>query len=64
MSSSRDLPDPGTEPSSPLSLALVGGFFTPSATWEAHLGVRGAAICFTVNWKIKSQIHDSINDAM
>ena len=51
MSFSRDLPDPGTEPSSPLSLALVGGFFTTSTTWEAHLGVSGAAICFTVNWK-------------
>ena len=25
-----DLPDPGSEP------ALVGGFFTTSATWEAH----------------------------
>ena len=28
----RDLPDPGTEPTSP---ALVGGSFTTSATWEA-----------------------------
>ena len=60
MSSSRDLPDPGTEPSSPLSLALVGGFFTPSATWEAHLGVRGAAICFTVNWKDNAEAETPI----
>ena len=29
-----DLPDPGTEPSSLLSPALAGGFFT---TWEATL---------------------------
>ena len=29
----RDLPNPGIEPT---SLALAGGFFTTSATWEAH----------------------------
>ena len=29
-----DFPDPGIEPASP---ALAGGFFTTSATWEAHL---------------------------
>ena len=29
-----DLPDPGTEPTSP---ALAGGVFTTSATWEAPL---------------------------
>ena len=29
------LPDPGTEPASPGSPALAGGFFTSSATWEA-----------------------------
>ena len=32
-----DLPNPRTEPT---SLALVGGFFTPSATWEALIHVR------------------------
>ena len=32
----RNLPDPGTEPSPLVSPALEGGFFTPSATWEAH----------------------------
>ena len=31
------LPDPGIEPSSLLSSALAGGFFTPSATWEAPI---------------------------
>ena len=31
-----DLPDPGIEPVSLLSPALAGGFFTTSATWEAH----------------------------
>ena len=29
-----DLPDPGTEPVSLMSPALVGGFFTTSTTWE------------------------------
>ena len=31
-----DLPNPGIEPMSFMSPALEGGFFTPSATWEAH----------------------------
>ena len=35
MLSSRDLPDPGIEPESLMSLALAGRFFTPSAAWEA-----------------------------
>ena len=30
-----DLPDPGIEPTSLLSPALAGGFFTTSATWDA-----------------------------
>ena len=30
-----DLPDPGIELTSPASLALAGGLFTTSATWEA-----------------------------
>ena len=31
-----DLPNPGIEPTSLLSPALAGRFFTASATWEAH----------------------------
>ena len=31
-----DLPDPGIEPVSLMSPALASGFFTTSATWEAH----------------------------
>ena len=31
----QGLPHPGTEPTSLMSLALAGGFFTSSATWEA-----------------------------
>ena len=30
-----DLPNPGIEPTSPMSPALAGGFCTTSATWEA-----------------------------
>ena len=30
----RDLPDPGIKPTSLMSPALVGGFFTTSATWR------------------------------
>ena len=31
-----DLPDLGIEPASLVSPAEAGGFFTTSATWEAH----------------------------
>ena len=31
-----DLPNPGIEPASLISPALVGEFFTASATWEAQ----------------------------
>ena len=34
-----DLPNPGTEPTSLMSPALAGGFFTTSSTWEAHFMV-------------------------
>ena len=30
-----DLPDPGIEPMSLMSLALAGGLFTPSVSWDA-----------------------------
>ena len=36
MTSSRGLPDPGIEPTSLISPALAGGFFTTRATGEAH----------------------------
>ena len=37
-----DLPGPGIKPASPASPALADGFFTASATWEAHgtLGIK------------------------
>ena len=31
---SGDLPDPGSEPASPMSPALAAGLFTASATWD------------------------------
>ena len=34
-----DLPDPGIEHVSLVSLALAGSFFTTSTTWEAQIGV-------------------------
>ena len=33
--SPQDLPDPGIKPTSLMSPALAGRFFTTSATWEA-----------------------------
>ena len=43
-----DLPDPGIEPVSLMSPALAGGFFTTSATWEAHVwGSRDIIQCLT-----------------
>ena len=36
MPSSGGLPNPGTEHTSRMSPALAGGFFTTSASWEAH----------------------------
>ena len=35
----KDLPDPGIKPVSFASPALAGGFFTTSATWEAHIAI-------------------------
>ena len=37
-------PDPGTEPTSLMSLALADGFFTISTTWEALMGHMVALI--------------------
>ena len=52
-----NLPDPGIEPA---SLALVGGFFTSSATWEAKRTYRKKQIrlrCKTLlNCKVKVKV--------
>ena len=43
MFSSRDLPDPGIEPTFFMSPAMAGRFFTDSATWEAkHIWYPGS----------------------
>ena len=34
------LPNPGTEPTYLMSPPLAGGFFTSSATWEAHVHIH------------------------
>ena len=49
----RDLPDPGIEPSSRISPALAGGFFTTSATWEA---LKRPRLCSYSAYKIKRSI--------
>ena len=41
----EDLPDPGIKPISLMPLRLAGGFFTTSATWEAHLNYYMLPIC-------------------
>ena len=46
-----DLPNPGIEPTSLLSPALAGGFFTTSATWEA---------LFIAKWHCIVHVHPSI----
>ena len=35
-----DLPDPGNEPTSLMSPALAGEFFTTSTPWEAHVEIH------------------------
>ena len=40
----EDLPDPGIKSVSLTSPALAGGFFTASATWEAHSVQIGPSI--------------------
>ena len=56
--SSGDLPDPGIEPVSVMSSALVGGFFTTSITWEAHLQILVDGKCLTVSNNMSSKVHE------
>ena len=41
----RDLPHPGIEPASLTSPALVGGFLTTSAAWEAPKLIDSLFLC-------------------
>ena len=43
-----DLPNPGIAPASLKSPVLAGGFFTPSATWEAQANCSGAFVASSV----------------
>ena len=47
-----DLLYPGIEPESLMSLALAGGFFTTSATWEAQDGGGGGNKTKNVNMSV------------
>ena len=48
-----DLPNPGSETPSLVSPALVGGFFTSRATWEAHIFNRVVKKKKWQTWKEK-----------
>ena len=52
---SGDLPDPGIEPTSLTSLALAGGFFTTSTTWEAPKS--NIAFCYIQVLKVETYIY-------
>ena len=49
----ENLPDPGMETASLTSPALAGGFFSVSATWEAH-GLLSQPYC--LSWQGASGI--------
>ena len=57
-----DLLDPGTEPKSLTSPALVGGFFTNSTTWEAltalYKAVKNSPELITIALSLASITHD------
>ena len=45
-----DLPDPGIKPKCLTPPALVGGFFTSSTIWEAHVHVHTHTQVYTHSW--------------
>ena len=49
-----DLPDPGIKPTSLETPALAGGFFTTSATWEAHVQPSELTVSTCVSVKCPS----------
>ena len=52
-----DLPGPGIEPGSLMFTALVGGFYTKSATWEAPVSLW--------KWKVsESESHSVMSDSL
>ena len=69
----RDLPDPGVEPASLMSLSLADGFFTASPIWEAPNVATGVFFFqlinlfwmednyFTISWWILSYVNMNLN---
>ena len=52
-----DLPNPGIKPTCFLSAALIGGFFTTSASWEAHVIYCPASkASFSTNFSLSPSI--------
>ena len=49
-----DLPNPGIKPASLMSLALTGGFFTTSATWEALVWILTTKTILTEKVPVKN----------
>ena len=60
-----DLLDPRIEPMSLLSLALAGGFFTTSTTWEALYPYKnwneGSDYRLVINTGNNPNVHDHVN---
>ena len=54
-----NLPDPGIEPTSPVSPTLAGGFFTTSAPWEACVCV--CVVCVSLFWTSTLQNKNLLN---
>ena len=51
-----DLPNPGIAPASLKSPVLAGGFFTPSASWEAQANCSGAFVASSVILLVDTQL--------
>ena len=56
MASPGDLPNPGMEPASLMSPALVGGFFTTVTTWEATILIGSSYLCLTSIFVLQEQL--------
>ena len=56
---SGDLPDSGIEPTSLMSPALAGGFFTTSATWEAQDALFFLPLYFELILDLEKSCKDS-----
>ena len=59
----RDLPDPGTKPTSPMPPALAGRFFITSATWSSSKSKRVKISSITGSHEVKmmKKIFEKVN---